>query len=138
MLMRWTSDTSSAPSYLRITAEGSVTPELYMQMWSEILASDVWRPGMSVIVDGRGFEPVAPEYMRGMTTELANFFAERVNDIGASHIARLVNPENFQSTRRFQYALMTRDLPMTFQIFVNESDAILWLEYFEKQASLSR
>ena len=109
-----------------------------MQMWSEILASDVWTPGMSIIVDGRGFEPMAPKHMRGMTTELANFFAEHSDEIGPSHIARLVNPENFQTTRRFQYALMTRDLPMTFQIFVNESDAILWLEYFEKQASLGR
>lgn len=90
---------------------------------------------MSVIIDGRGFEPVAPEDLRGMTTDLANFFAERADDIGPSHIARLVNPDNFQSARRFQYALMTRDLPMTFQIFVHEADAILWLEYFEKQAA---
>lgn len=138
MPMRWTFDASHLPSYLRITSEGEVTPDLYKQMWNEILSSDSWRPGMSVIVDGRDFEPVAPEHIRGMTTELANFFADRADDIGTSHIARLVNPENFQSTRRFQYALMTRDLPMTFQIFVNESDAILWLEYFEKQASLSR
>lgn len=133
--MRWTSNTSQDPSYLRIRAEGSVTPDLYMQMWGQILASDDWRPGMSVIIDGRGFEPVAPEDLRGMTTDLANFFAERADDIGPSHIARLVNPDNFQSARRFQYALMTRDLPMTFQIFVHEADAILWLEYFEKQAA---
>ena len=132
--MKLTSDTSSLPSFLRITASGHVTLEQYIQMWNEILASDIWKSGMSVMVDGRGFEPVAPEALKGMTTDLANFFAERASEIGTSHIARLVNPHNFQSARRFQYALATRDLPITFQIFVHESDAVLWLEYFEKQS----
>src|SRR6185437_13159235 len=131
--MKWTSDTSGLPTYLRITASGDVTLESYVAMWSEILAGDVWRPGMSVIIDGRGFFPVAPEQLKGMTTDLANFFAERTAELGPSHIARLVNSDNFQSARRFQYALITRDLPMTFQIFANESDAVLWLEYFQKQ-----
>ena len=136
--MKWTVDASHLPVYLRVRAEGELTREKYVGMWADILSNENWKPGLSVLVDGRELKPIAAENAQGMVTELANYFADRAGDIGPSHIARLVSKVNFQNARTFQYALKTRDLPMVFQIFLLEDDAITWLNYFDRQAPIHR
>ena len=127
--MKWRIDSTSLPSYLRVSTEGDVSAQDFTSMWNEILKYESWSPGTSVIFDNRGLRPV-PQNGSGvdMTSIATDYFESRADDIGAARIAVLMKVrENYRYARQFQIGVELRRVPVRLQMFFDEREALAWL-----------
>ena len=127
--MNWRIDSTSLPSYLRVSTEGDVSSQDFTSMWNDILAQDGWVPGTSVFFDNRGLNAV-PQDGSGvdMTSIATDYFESRAVDIGAARIAILMKVrENYKYGRQFQIGVELRRVPVKLQMFFDEAEALSWL-----------
>lgn len=127
--MKWNIDTSSMPSYLRVETNGEPTPESFAGMWDEILQSDFWRPGFTVLIDNRKLKPLKDA--DALTTASIDYFAQNAARIGKACISVVSSqPENFKYARQFQYGTRLQGCDAVLQVFGTESQAVEWLDHF--------
>ena len=129
--MKWTIDKSRLPSFVRV--ETSDEPELIdlMDMWQELIDSDYWRPGFTVLVDNRKLRPISDpdKFTRGAI----EFFAANKDLVGKACIAAISSePSTFKYARQFQYGIRLKGSDAVLQIFNSESNALDWLEHYCK------
>jgi hypothetical protein len=125
--MKWTIDHSNLPVYLRVNVEGKPTVESNRALWDEILKSEAWTPGTSVLFDSGRLEPLGPE-ANHLTQESVRYFIEYADEIGPSCIAVFrARPETYSYSRQFQYAIRLRGSAVIVRRFSDEQAAIDWL-----------
>jgi hypothetical protein len=127
--MKWKIDTSTLPAYVRVENEGSLTLAAFTFMWSALLASDFWQPGLCVLFDNRNIEPIHYDGSDArVLSDALDFFEGRMTEIGSSRIALLMGgPEDSIFAQQCQLAVSLRNLPASVQMFFGESDALAWL-----------
>src|SRR6476469_10574283 len=114
--MKWTVDSSPMPAYVRVEASGEATPEGFAAMWDDILASDFWCPGLTVLMDKRKLDPLKdPE---ALTMANIEYFARNAARFGHTCISAVSSyPENFKYARQFQYGIRLRGCDVVVQLF---------------------
>ena len=141
--MKWTIDTGSMPSYLRVETFGEPSVEGLVAMWDEIINSDFWTPGTTVLMDNRKRHPFKdPD---AITRAGIEYFVQNADKIGNSCISTICSfPEHYKYARQFQYGIRLRGSDVVIQVFGTESRALEWLRHFshlhvpENQAAIAR
>jgi hypothetical protein len=129
--MEWKIDGSSMPFYIRVETSGKASPERFAEMWDEVLASEHWRPGQTVLVDNRKLEPLKDADR--FTEAGIEYFAKNAARFGKACIATIsVFPENFKYARQFQYGTRLRGCDVVLQVFGSEKQAVDWLDHYGK------
>jgi hypothetical protein len=128
-IMDWKIDSSSMPSYLRIETDGAASSESFAAMWGEILASDLWRPGLTVLIDNRKLSAIKDA--DGFTMAAIDYFAKNTALIGKACISVVSSrPENFKYARQFQYGIRLNGSDAVIQVFSTEKQAVEWLDHY--------
>jgi hypothetical protein len=126
--MDWTIDYSPLPVYVRVATGGMATAEGSRVMWDEILNSEHWVPGTSVLFRHLAARLQGTEGYR-LTQGLTRYFAEKVAEIGDSCLAViLVDSDVYHYLSQFQYAIRMRGSSVIVRSFTDEQTAIEWLE----------
>jgi hypothetical protein len=127
--MKWNIDSSSMPSYLHVETDGEPTSESFAAMWDEILQSDFWHPGFTVLIDNRKLKPFKDA--DAVTTSSIDYFAKNNARIGKACISVVSSrPENFKYARQFQYGTRLHGCDAVLQVFGTETQAVEWLNHF--------
>jgi hypothetical protein len=126
--MDWTIDYSPLPVYIRVATSGVATVEDTRAMWDELLASENWSTGTSVLLNSSEVRPAGTEGYH-ITQEMARYFIERVAEIGESCIAFVrADRDVFSYTSQLQYAIRMRGSSVIIRSFGKEQAAIDWLQ----------
>ena len=112
-------------------------------MWDEILESDFWRPGLTVLMDNRKLKPLKDA--DAFTHAGIEYFTKNAARIGRTCISTIsAQPENFKYARQFQYGIRLRGSDVALQLFATETQAVEWLNHYsslhskENQTATSR
>jgi len=138
--MDWSIDYSTLPVYVRVATSGVTTVEDTKAMWNELLASEDWSRGMSILLESTEVRPAGTEGYH-LTQEMARYFIERMAEIGESCIAFVrADRDIFNYTSQLQYAIRMRGSSVIIRSFGNEQAAIDWLKaiYRETEKPESR
>jgi hypothetical protein len=131
--MNWEIDFSPLPVYIRVTTAGTVSLGEHKKMWDEIVSSENWTPGTSVLMKSRALPPFGVEGYR-ITQDAARYFVERNADLDKTCIAVVrEDPQNYYHSRQFQYAIRLRGSSVTVRNFTDENSAAAWLENIHLQ-----
>jgi hypothetical protein len=132
--MKWMIDKSRLPSFVRVVTSGEPTLHHLKAMWQEIIESDFWYPGLTVLVDNRILKPLKdPD---SFTTGAIEFFTANKAILGKACIAVISNqPDNFKYARRFQYGIRLGGSDAVLQLFGTETQALAWLNYFHRKGN---
>jgi hypothetical protein len=126
--MKWTIDKGPMPSYLRVETGGAASSKGFAAMWDEILASNVWHPGLTVLIDHRNLKP--PKHAEALTRAGIDYFAKNAVRIGKACISMVsARPEDYKYARQFQYGSRLHGCDVVLQLFGTETQAIAWLNY---------
>ena len=129
--MDWKIDIDSMPSYVRVETNGEASPNSFAEMWDEILKSEFWYAGLSVLMDNRKLKPLKDA--DALTTAAIEYFAKNSERIGKVCIATLTaQPENFKYARQFQYGIRLRGSGVALQIFSSEKQCVEWLDHYSE------
>jgi hypothetical protein len=129
--MKWTIDKSRLPDFVRVETSGPPDLDDLMTMWDEIVESDFWQPGFTVLLDNRKLKE-AKDPSRYVSAAI-EYFAENKDRLGTACIAALgVKSVSFQHARRFQYGIRLKGSDVVLQMFDSESQALAWIDHFCK------
>ena len=125
--MKWTLDPSQLPVYLQLSVEGKANADEVRKLMDDLIGSDPWHPGMSLLVDISGLQPTGDE-RNAIIQDLVRYFIERRQDIGKSCIAT-VRPraEAYNYIRQFEYGIRLRGSEAVVRNFMNARHAAQWL-----------
>jgi hypothetical protein len=135
--MDWRIDYSPLPVYVRIVVAGTSAVADNKAMWDDLLASECWAPGTSVLFESSVIRQMGTGSYHSMQ-EVARHFAERAGEIGESCLAVLrADRDEFNYVSQFQYAVRLRGSSVTIRNFTDERAAVEWLEtvYHDKERS---
>ena len=125
--MKWTFDHSQLPVYLRVIVEGKVSVDDARALMDELVNSQQWHPGMSILVDISELPPTSDNW-QVIVRELIRYFVERRHDIGKSCIATVrPHAEAYNYIRQFEYGIRLRGSEAVVRNFVNADHAAEWL-----------
>ena len=125
--MKWNIDHSNLPVYVRVTVEGQPAVEDNRAMWDEILASEHWKPGTSILYDNSRLDALGTTATR-ITEESVRYFIEREAEIGPTCIAVYRGTRDIPTySRQFQYAIRLRGSSVIIRNFADEDAAVEWL-----------
>jgi hypothetical protein len=125
--MKWTFDHSQMPVCVRVDVEGDATLEGTFALWNEIITSDAWHPGMSVLLDITNLSQFGGGGSQIMQ-KLIGYFIEHREEIGKSCIAIVrPNPEVYNYGRQFEYGIRLRGSAVVVRNFLNVEHASEWL-----------
>jgi hypothetical protein len=125
--MKWTFDHSQLPVYVRVIVEGKANINDARALLDELVLSELWHPGMSVLVDISEMPPTGDDRF-AIIQDLIQYFIERRQDIGKSCIAT-VRPraEAYNYIRQFEYGIRLRGSEAIVRNFMNTGNAADWL-----------
>jgi len=125
--MKWTLDHSGLPAYLHVTVEGKATAEDALALLDELVSSENWHPGMSVVVDKTNLLPLGNDGSR-IVQHLVRGFIEHHEKIGKSCIAT-VHPKNetYNYVRQFEYGIRLRGSAAVVRSFADFDRAVEWV-----------
>ena len=105
--MKWMIDKSRLPGFVRVETSGKPDLGELISMWDDIVESDFWEPGLTLLIDNRKLMQIPePEKFTEATIE---FFAENKETIGHACIAALSSQrDSFKYARQFQYGRAER------------------------------
>jgi hypothetical protein len=127
--MKWTIDSGSMPYYVRVETSGKASPESFAAMWDEILESDFWRPGLTVLMDNRKLKPLKDA--DAFTNAGIEYFAKNAARIGHACISTISSqPENFKYARQFQHGIRLHGSDVALQVWGSDTQAVEWLNYY--------
>ena len=133
--MNWSIDYSPLPVYIRVTTDGTASLEDTTAMWDEILASEFWKPGTSLLFDSGAVRRLGPGGYR-LTQETAHYFISKNAEIGESNIAVFRGHEEiYRFSSQFQYAVRMRGSAVIIRNFSNEQTAVDWLSIIAHEDS---
>ena len=127
--MKWSINCSTLPAYISVAVEGDFNPADNRALWDEIIALKRWKPGTSVLIDGRRLQP--PEDTEAFhALEAARYFVAKRDQIGSCFIAVCnISHDFYKYSREFQHDLLTKDLKVVIQNFPTEQSAVDWLRH---------
>lgn len=126
--MNWRIDDSELPSFLRVSVEGRPTLPEYRLLWSELIGSDHWQPGIAVLKDIRRRGPLGAEGY-DIVHAIAQLLTEKKDRVGNSLVAIVAaGDEGYHYGRVLEYAVRIRNSDMTIRTFGDEQAAIAWLD----------
>jgi hypothetical protein len=126
--MDWSIDYSPLPVYVRVATSGVATVEDTKAMWNELLASENWSGGTSVLLESTEIRPAGTEGYH-LTQEMARYFIERMAEIGESCVAFVrADRDVFNYISQLQYAIRMRGSSVIIRSFGNEQAAVEWLK----------
>ena len=126
--MDWTIDYSPLPVYIRVATAGVATIKGSKVMWDEILASENWVSGTSILFEHSAARPQGTEGYH-LTQEMTRYFSEKVAEIGDSCLAViLADRDVYHYVSQFQYAIRLRGSAVIIRSFADERAAVEWLE----------
>ena len=129
--MKWTIDNGSMPYYIRVETDGDASSESIVAMWDELIQSDSWSPGLTVLIDNRKLKQLKDG--EAITNACIDYFAENKDRIGKACISTVSDhPENFKFARQFQYGTRLKGSDVVLQLFTSESQALRWLDHYSK------
>jgi len=129
--MEWTIDKSSLPKYVRVNASGEPSIDGLLDMWSEVISSEFWRPGFALLLDNRELgqckDPTA------LTLSILEFFADNRERFGKACIVSLaVRAIDETHVRMFEYGIKLNGSDVETQVINSETEAKEWLENYCK------
>ena len=125
--MKWTFDHSQLPAFLRVFVEGKASVGDARALLDELIESDRWHPGMSVLVDISGL-PSSDGERHTIIQDLIRYFVEHRKEIGKSCIATVrPSAEAYNYIRQFEYGIRLRGSEAVVRNFMNERHATDWL-----------
>jgi len=125
--MKWTFDHSRLPVYLQVAVEGVANIDDLRRLLEQLLESEFWHPGMSILVDLGGLKPTQQD-KHSLIQDLIRYFVDRRKDIGKSCIAT-VHPaaDAYNYIRRFEYGTRLRRSEVVVRNFMDSNHAAEWL-----------
>lgn len=125
--MKWTFDHSHLPVYVRVIIEGSVSIVDAYALMDELLDSERWHPGMSILVDLNNVLPASDNWHL-IIKDLIGYFIDRRNIIGKCCIATVrPHAEAYNYIRQFEYGIRLRGSEVVVRNFINSDHASEWL-----------
>lgn len=124
--MDWTVELSGADRYAIVTTSGTFDVDDHLRMIKDIVSRPGWRPGTDVLFDHRGLSFDDAD-LRAMYQASGNHLGhdERIGSGKAAILMRSLNDYG----RARQFELLTADrVSATMRIFLNEAEAVDWLE----------
>jgi len=126
--MDWKIDYSPLPIFIRVVTGGTATAEDNKAMWDEILASEHWAPGTSVLLENAAARPTGTDGYH-INQEMTRYFAERVDEIGNGCLAIMqADRDIYNYVSQFQYAIRMRGSSVIIRSFSDAPTASQWLE----------
>ena len=94
----------------------------------DLISSERWHPGMSVLIDTSGIPPTGSN-RNAIIEDLIRYFIERKQDIGKSCIATIrPRSDAYNYIRQFEYGIRLRGSEAVVRNFMSESHAADWLK----------
>ena len=125
--MKWTFDRSQLPSYVKVSVEGQASVDGARALLDQLIESEFWHPGMSVLVDISGLSAIGTD-KHAILQDLIRYFVEHQKIIGKSCVATVrPSPDAYNNIRQFEYGIRLRGSEVVVRNFMNVHNAAEWL-----------